>query len=79
VVAQYTSLAEESDEITANWLDPGFHLGQSVGGQTDWEYQEYAFQALEDATYARPRGVTGGPVGTAQGSTWLDEVGPNPE
>jgi hypothetical protein len=54
-------------------------LGQSVGGQTDWVYQEYTFQTLEDASYVRLRGVVGGTIGAARGSIGLDEVGLTPE
>ena len=65
MVAQYASLAEKRDGIGVSRLDTGFHLGQSEGGQTEWLYQEYTFQTLEDAAHVRLRGVIGGPVGIA--------------
>jgi hypothetical protein len=79
IAAQYSSAAQEGDPINANRLDPGFDLGESVGGQTDWAYRVYTFRTLDTAAYVRLRGVIGGTVGTAWGSMWLDQVSLDPE
>jgi hypothetical protein len=74
IAAQYTAQAQEGDGIGDNRLDPGFGLGESVGGETDWVFKEYTFETLGDAAFVRLRGIIGGPVGTARGSMWLDQV-----
>jgi hypothetical protein len=74
VAAQYDAQAEESDEVNENRLDSGFGLGESVGGQTDWVFKSYTFATGGETAYVRLRAMMGGPVGTARGEMWLDQV-----
>ena len=74
ITAQYNAQAQESDSVNENRLDPGFALGTSVGDNTDWTLQSYTFTSLPGTAYVRLRAVMGGPVGTAQGSAWFEQV-----
>jgi hypothetical protein len=74
VAAQYNAQAKESDEINEHRIDSGFTLGESVGGQTDWAFKSYTFTTDAETKYVRLRAFMGGPVGTAKGRFWLDQV-----
>ena len=74
IVAQYDDHASEEDALDRNRLDPGFNLGESVGGESDWVTKSYTFQTTPTTAYVRLRAVLGGPVGTVQGSMWVTSI-----
>jgi hypothetical protein len=75
IVAQYNSQAREDDAINhQSRLDPGFDLGESVGGERDWLAQSYTFRTGSDTAFVRLRAVLGGPTGTASGTMWLSDI-----
>jgi hypothetical protein len=74
IAAQYFSTTSEGDAVDQNRIDPGFNLGTSMGGQTDWQSKSYTFTTSANTAFVRLRATMGGPVGTATGTMWVSAV-----
>jgi uncharacterized repeat protein (TIGR01451 family) len=74
VAAQYNTQSQEDDEINENRLDSGFGLGRNATLHQDWTFESYVFTTGPETAYIRLRALIGGPVGTARGEIWLDQV-----
>jgi hypothetical protein len=73
VPAEYARNAKESDNINDNRLEPGFALGENVGGVTGWTHKAYSFTTRPDTAFVRIRAIIGGPEGYSggRGRFWL--------
>jgi hypothetical protein len=72
IVAQYYSSAKEEDEVNQNRIDPGFNLGENVGGTTDWTKKSYTFKTTPQTSFVRLRAVMGN--GRVKGEVWFDGI-----
>lgn len=73
IAAQYNSYAKESDEVNQNRIDPGFDLGENIGGTVDWVKKSYTFKTSPQTVFVRLRAPMG-LGGSAKGKVWFDGV-----